>query len=320
MMTSTEIEVRVIAISSVSDRIKKFTIESVNKNLLPSFAPGAHIVVSINDNGRLRRNPYSLMSTPSDLKTYQISVLRCNESRGGSAYMHYHLKVNDTLIIGNPINFFPINAIAKRHLLIAGGIGITPFLPMMEVMNKSGKFFELYYSVRSRQSDAFVDDLELCYGDRINVVETSQSGRMDFREILKNCPLGTHLYVCAPRSMINDVLQMARNLGWAEENLHRELFLAPPPGDPFTVSLAKSGRSVVVAEHQSLLESFEAAGLDVPYLCRGGACGQCETSVISFHGQLLHNDIFLTDEEKSSGTKIMPCVSRFVGSNLTLDL
>ncbi len=319
-MIHPEIIVRVTDIAVVAESIKQFTFERVDGGSMPVFAPGAHIVVSMDDQGKLRRNPYSLMSSPSDTTSYQISVLRVVESRGGSAFMHEHVDVGDTMTISHPIDLFPLHATAKRHVLIAGGIGITPFLPMMEVLNESGQVFELHYSMRSRRRGAFLSELERRYGSRVSAEVDDEGGRLDTRKLLIDQPLGTHIYVCAPLAMIDLVFGVARELGWAEENLHREVFLAPPAGSPFYTNLAKSGTTVYVAEHQSLLESIEAAGIDVPYLCRGGACGQCETTVIDFDGQLMHHDIFLTDDEKVSGTKIMPCVSRFVGASLTVEL
>ncbi|MBI3674292.1 MAG: 2Fe-2S iron-sulfur cluster binding domain-containing protein, partial [Rhizobiales bacterium] len=133
-------------------------------------------------------------------------------------------------------------------------------------------------------------------------------------------PLGTHLYVCGPAGMINGVLGQARGLGWPAQNLHAEEFLAPPLGKPFKAVLAKSGKTIEVAAHQSILEAAEAAGIDAPYLCRGGACGQCETNVTACTGTIEHNDHFLEPQDKASGRKIMICVSRIDGSQITLDL
>jgi ferredoxin len=120
--------------------------------------------------------------------------------------------------------------------------------------------------------------------------------------------------------MINGVLGKARAQGWPKQNLHSEEFLAPPPGQAFQVKLARSGLAIDVAPHQSILEAVEAAGVDAPYLCRGGACGQCETAVIACDGILEHNDHFLEPDDKASGRKIMICVSRISGNAVTLDL
>ena len=119
--------------------------------------------------------------------------------------------------------------------------------------------------------------------------------------------------------MIGWVRKTAERLGWPGQSVHHEEFLAPPSGKPFEVRLAASNKTVHVGEHQSLLEAIEAAGVDAPYLCRGGACGHCETNVLEYDGALQHNDHWLTAEQHASGAKIMPCVSRFEGKSLVLD-
>ena len=320
MTVNTDMVVRVTDLTPVASAIKRFTMERVDGAPLPVFAPGAHIVVTMLDGPRLRRNPYSLMSSPVDTSAYQISVLRVPQSRGGSVFMHDQVQVGHTLTISQPLNLFPVDNWGRRHLLIAGGVGITPFIPMMEVLNASGQRFELYYSIRSRAHGAYWAELSERYGPRVKVSVDDEGQRVDYRSLLVNQPLGTHLYVCGPPPMLDHVMTTANGVGWADENLHFEKFTAPPPGVPFAVELARSGVSLAVEEHQSLLEAIEAAGVDAPYLCRGGACGQCETTVLNSDGELLHNDHYLTDEEKASGVKIMPCVSRFVGAGLTLDL
>ena len=149
--------------------------------------------------------------------------------------------------------------------------------------------------------------------DRVPLTPLGQGPRL-----LDDQLLGTHLYVCGPAPMMDWALGTARASGWPEQNLHHERFLAPASGTPYEVVLARSHRRVRVGEHQSMLEAIEAAGVEAPYMCRGGACGECETAVVSFDGTLLHNDHFLSAADKASGRKIMPCVSRFEGTSLVL--
>ena len=137
--------------------------------------------------------------------------------------------------------------------------------------------------------------------------------------MLDGQPLGTHIYICGPKGMIGWVRGKAADLGWPREAVHYEEFLAPQSGKPFDVKLAVSNKVIHVGEHQSLLEAIEAAGVDAPYLCRGGACGQCETDVIGYDGKFVHRDHWLEADQKASGKKIMPCVSRFEGKTLVLD-
>ena len=321
MSINTDMPVRVAAVTPVADHVKRFTLVRLDGKPLPVFSGGAHVVVSMNDDGRLRRNPYSLMSPPQDPSSYEISVLRVEQSRGGSAFMHERVTPGDRLVISQPVNLFPVDMRGRKHLLVAGGIGITPFMAMMEQLAREGRSFELHYAVRTRTHGAYWQQLQERYGEyRVKTYCDAESLFVPVQELLEHQPLGTHLYVCGPGGMIDGVLGSARQAGWPEQNLHCERFVAPPPGNPFRVILRRSSREVPVAAHQSILEAIEAAGVDAPFLCRGGACGQCETAVMSLDGTLEHNDHYLSDAEKAAGGKVMICVSRFKGRELVLDL
>jgi dimethylamine monooxygenase subunit B len=317
----TEMPVRVTDVTQVAEHVKRFRLTRLDGKPLPVFSGGAHVVVSMHDEGRLRRNPYSLMSPPNDPSAYEISVLRVEKSRGGSAFMHERVKRGDSLVISQPLNLFPLDQRGRKHILVAGGIGITPFMAMMEQLSREGRPFELHYAVRTRAHGAYWKQLQERYGEhRVRTYCDAESLFIPVAELLEHQPLGTHLYVCGPGGMIDGVLGSAREAGWPEQNLHCERFVAPPPGNPFQVVLQRSGKEVAVGEHQSILEAVEAAGVDAPFLCRGGACGQCETAVVSVDGTLEHNDHYLAGAEKDSGRKVMICVSRFRGRELVLDL
>jgi ferredoxin-NADP reductase len=320
MSINTEIPVRVTKITRVAEKILRCRLERVDGAPLPYFSAGAHVVVSMHDGDILRRNPYSLMSSPLDPSAYEISVLAVENSRGGSAFMH-RVKEGDELVISQPVNLFPADHRGRKHILIAGGIGITPFLAMMAQFARDNIAFELHYAMRSRDHGAYWQDLLETYGPhRVKIYFDAEGNQIPLTHLLDNQPLGTHLYVCGPAGMIDGVLMTALKAGWPKENLHSERFLAPPPGQPFQVRFDASDIAVTVGEHQSILEAAEAAGIDAPYMCRGGACGQCETAVVSCDGELQHNDIYLSDEEKAEGRKIMVCVSRFKGQQLVLNL
>ncbi len=321
MTINTEMKVRVAKITQVADKVKRFRFERADGEPMPIFSGGAHVIVSMRDGKTLRRNPYSLMSSPADTGGYEISVLRVENSRGGSAFLHEHLKEGDALTVSQPVNLFAYDHRAKKHIMMAGGIGITPFIAMMDQMDREGRAFELHYAVRTRTHGAYWQELQQRYGShRVKVYCDEEKLFIPVGKVLENQPLGTHLYVCGPAGMINGVLGKAVDLGWPKQNLHSEEFLAPPPGKAFQVVLAKSHRTIDVAPHQSILEALEANGLNPPYLCRGGACGQCETGVVSCDGELEHNDHFLEPDDKASGKKIMICVSRIKGNAVTLDL
>lgn len=315
-----EIQVRVDDVSDVADRIKKFRFVPVDRARLPSFSGGAHITVTMDSTPRRVRNQYSLISPPERTDAYEISILRVDESRGGSEYMHTRVAPGDTLWIGQPNNQFAAHDVARRHVLIAGGIGITPFMSMTHQLSTLGHDFELHYAMRSDAGGAYASTLQEVYGNRVNVYRSRLGERIDFTAVLENQPLGTHLYVCGPERLIKDALASARLAGWPEESLHWEKFLSPPPGAPFDVALARSDLRVHVHEDESILEAVEAAGVDAPHLCRAGVCGQCETRVVAGDGLLEHNDEYLTGEERDRGEQLMICVSRFKGQVLTLDL
>lgn len=313
-----KLQVVVSEVTPITPLITRFRFEAADGGPLPAFSGGAHVIVEMQDGETLRRNPYSLMSPPSDTSSYTISIRRDDAGRGGSLFMHRTVRPGARMTLGSPVNLFPLDWRARRHVLVAGGIGITPFLAQMVQLEAAGAAFELHFAMRSRDQGAYVDELERRYGPRVHVYCDDRVERIPLDAVLDAQPLGTHLYVCGPAPMMDWVLGTARRAGWPEQSLHHERFLAPASGMPYEVTLAASGRTIRVGEHQSMLDAIEAAGVEAPYMCRGGACGECETAVVSFDGTLLHNDHYLSPEERASGTKIMPCVSRFEGTSLVL--
>jgi ferredoxin-NADP reductase len=314
------IAVRATAITQLTPLIKHYRLEPVTGSSLPAFSGGSHVVVVMRGPARVHRNPYSLLSPPNDLGAYEIAVRRMEVSRGGSAFMHKHVRVGTELEIAHPVNLFNLDKLARKHVLIAGGIGITPFMAMMEDLRAGTIPFELHYAVRSEEHAGFRDRLAARHGSRVRMYYEAAGQMVDVEGLLSAQPLGTHVYVCGPAGMIEKVLGTARAVGWAESHIHSEQFSAPPIGDPFEVFLQRSGVKVQVPPDQSLLEAIEAAGVDAPFLCRGGVCGDCRTKVIEVDGELVHHDHFLSAEEKASGMLIMPCVSRAKCTKLVLDL
>lgn len=319
-MSQPRIRVRVSDIVAVTPLVKRFHFEALDGAPLPSFSGGAHIVLEMQDGDTLRRNAYSLMSAPSRTSDYTISVRRDDSGRGGSRFLHDHLKTGSTLTISHPANLFALDLRARKHLFVAGGIGITPFIAMAEQSFHDHRGFELHYAIRSREHAAYADDLRARYGNRIHVYHSDLGERIPLTDVLTHQPLGTHLYVCGPDRMIGWAVGLADELGWPRPSVHREYFVKPAVGEPYRVKLARSGILVEVGSHQSMLDAIENAGVEAPYLCRGGACGQCRTSVLASEGRLMHHDHFLSEDEKASGGSVMPCVSRFEGTLLTLDL
>ncbi|RUM97566.1 oxidoreductase [Pseudaminobacter arsenicus] len=316
---SNRIDVTVTDVVVVNELVKRFHFERTHGGILPTFSGGAHVVVEMRDEGKTRLNPYSLMSSPLDTRDYTISVRRDDAGRGGSLFMHREVKPGQRMVISNPVNLFSLDLRAKKHLMIAGGIGITPFMAQTAQLAGRGGNFELHYACRNDALATYADVLTARYDRRIHLYRDDHGEKLDLEKLLSTQPLGTYLYVCGPAGMIKWVRATAAEAGWPDETVHFEHFAAPQPGKPFDVRLAVSEVDIRVGEHESLLEAIEAAGLNPPYLCRGGVCGQCETNVISYDGKFLHNDHWLSEEDHRSGCKIMPCVSRFEGKSLTLE-
>jgi ferredoxin-NADP reductase len=312
--------VEVAAIEQITPLIKHFRLAPIDGGNMPAFSGGSHIVVVMRGATRVHRNPYSLLSSPHELDTYEIGVRRMEESRGGSHFMHDAVRVGSRLEIAHPVNLFPLDKIARKHLLVAGGIGITPFMAQLEDLHHGRVPYELHYSVRAPEHAAFLPRLLEREGDRVRMYYDSEGQMIDFEKLLSIQPLGTHVYVCGPAGMIARVVGAAEASGWSDSHIHWEQFSAPPVGDAFEVFLARSRVRVHVPPDQSLMESIEAAGVEVPYLCRGGVCGFCQTRVVELDGELIHNDHYLSDTDKAQGKYIMPCVSRARCKTLVLDL
>jgi len=312
--------VEVTAVEQITPLIKHFALAPVEGGDMPAFSGGSHIVVVMRGESRVHRNPYSVLSSPRNLGAYEIAVRRMEESRGGSHYMHDAVRVGSRLEIAHPVNLFGLDKIARKHLLIAGGIGITPFLAQLEDLHGGPVPYELHYSVRSPEHAAFLPRLREREGDRLRMYYDSGGEFIDFEGLLSSQPLGTHVYVCGPAGLITRVIDTARGCGWPDSHIHWEQFSAPPVGEAFEVFLARSKVRVQVPPDQSLMESIEAAGVEVPYLCRGGVCGFCQTRVVELDGELVHNDHYLSDADKAGGRSIMPCVSRARCKSLVLDL
>lgn len=319
MSGAEKITVEVTDIVPLNDLVTRFEFKRIDGGLLPTFSGGAHTVVEMQDSDITRLNPYSLMSDPMDQTAYTISVRRDDEGRGGSLFMHNNVFVGDEMVISFPVNLFSLDLRAKKHLFIAGGIGITPFLAQIKQLERFNGNWDLHYACRSAALGSYVEELTSHHPNETHVYYDDQDQAIDLVNLLEGQPLGTNIYVCGPKGMIDWVRNTAANAGWPREAIHYEEFLAPQPGKPFEVKLAVSNKVIQVGEQESLLEAMEREGVDAPYLCRGGACGQCETSVIDYIGNFIHRDHWLDDEEHASGQKIMPCVSRFEGKTLVLD-
>jgi len=313
------IPVRVTAVKQVAPMIKEFTLEAIDAELVP-FSPGAHVVVTMGgaEHQPTYRNAYSLMSNPQDNSQYRIAVRLQDESRGGSLYMHEQVAVGDQLMISPPANLFAPEWMAKKHVMFAGGVGITPFLSYLPELQRREAAFELHYMFRRQQTGAYSSELSEMLGECCTHYDSDSGSRCDIAAVMSLQPLGTHFYICGPQSLIESVRSAADEMGIPASAIHWEEFAGARPGQPFVVELSRSGVELAVAADSSLLETLEGADIEIPSLCRAGVCGQCVCGVAE--GEVEHRDSYLSEPEKQSGQVMMPCVSRAAGERLVLDI
>ena len=314
------LRLRVDRIESVTPEINRYTFSAPDGSWLPPFSGGSHVRVLIPSEGETRRNAYSLMSSPYDTSRYQIAVRRVDEGRRGSIAMHTAVQEGDVLSVTTPANLFPLSKHARHHLFIAGGVGVTPIYSQLDELSLKRGSFELHLAVRGPEHATLGRELKSLYGDRVTIYGDENASRLNAFEILSGRPLGTHTYVCGPARMVDDVIGSAHELGWTDSHIHFERFEdRGSTGEAFPVTLARSGAVIEVSPDQSLLDAVEEAGYRLPYLCRGGACGQCETEVLVIDGTIDHRDDWLSESERAGNALIMPCVSRATCTQLVLN-
>jgi ferredoxin-NADP reductase len=308
-------EVVVLSRRVESDGVVSLELGLSSGGPVPSWEPGAHIDLVLPD-GLTRQ--YSLCGSVENDKSWRVAILREPDGRGGSRWIHEHAHEGATFAARGPRNHFPLLP-APRYLFVAGGIGITPLLPMISQVHASGAGWELHYGGRRRASMAFLDELE-GYGDRVVIRPEDELGMLDLAAILGGPAESTLVYCCGPTGLIDTVEERCR--AWPPGALHVERFtnvVAPSEDDAeFEVELAGSGITVTVPAHLSILEAVENAGIPVMSSCTEGTCGTCETTVLE--GEVEHRDVVLTDEEREANETMMICVSRARRGRLVLDL
>jgi ferredoxin-NADP reductase len=313
------IEVRVEEIRDSAAGVRELTLVPCSGDHLPTFSPGSHVIVHLPGDPQVR-NAYSLASAPWQQTSYRIAIRRVDTGRGGSRHLHEEVSVGDLLAIEHPRNHFLLPARAGRLLLVAGGIGITPFVSWVHQLHADGTPFELLYAGRGDGSERILDELR---GQPTGSIRTF-SNRFELMAAISEAlgcqPLDTHLAICGPSAMMDAVVEAADAAGWPAERVHLERFVAEGGAmEPFRVVLGADRREIEVTAEQTLLEALEQAQVNVPYQCRRGVCGECLTGVLE--GDPDHRDVFLSPEEREDGNKILPCVSRCaLGATLVLDL
>ncbi|GHJ42432.1 PDR/VanB family oxidoreductase [Streptomyces sp. TS71-3] len=316
--TEVELDLTLVRKEPLADGVVRLTLGHPEGEPLPAWRPGAHIDVRLAPD--LVRQ-YSLCGDPDDPSVLQVAVLREQDGRGGSAHVHDHLAEGGTVRIRGPRNHFPL-VDAERYLFIAGGIGITPILPMVAEAARRGADWRLVYGGRTRASMAFADRLAADHPGRVEICPQDETGLLDLQGLLGEPRADTEVYCCGPAPLLGAVELHCRD--WPAGALHIERFTPredPAPdgtGESFEVELAGSGTTLTVPPDRSVLEVLEEAGVPVLSSCREGTCGTCETGVLQ--GEVEHRDSLLTDAERAANDVMFVCVSRCASKRLVLDL
>ncbi|VVN73672.1 PDR/VanB family oxidoreductase [Pseudomonas fluorescens] len=315
------IDVMVVSRNNEAQDICSFELANVDGHPLPAFSAGAHIDVHLPD-GLIRQ--YSLCNHPEERHRYLIGVLKDPASRGGSRSLHEQIHSGAHLRISEPRNLFPLAHQARRSLLFAGGIGITPILCMAERLAHAGADFELHYCARSSERAAFVQRLrDAPFADRVFLHFDEQAHTaLDAAKVLATPEDNVHLYVCGPGGFMQHVLDSARAQGWQEDCLHREYFAAAPLDSSndgsFSVKVGSSGQIFEVPADKTVVQVLESHGIEIAMSCEQGICGTCLTRVLE--GVPEHRDLFLTEDEQALNDQFTPCCSRSKTPLLVLDI
>lgn len=311
-----ELSLVVSARETEADGVISLVLQDPDRAQLPEWGPGAHIDLVMGDN--LIRQ-YSLCGPMRDRRQYRVGVLLDPKSRGGSTYVHEEIQQGSTVVVRGPRNHFPL-VDAEEYLFIAGGIGITPMLPMIEYAEATGTPWRLVYGGRTRASMGFLSELEQ-FGERVSVLPQDETGMLPLDTELATPKPGKLVYSCGPNGLL-DALDTACS-HWPSGALHTERFAAkefaadPDALETFEVVAQRSGKTMTVGPDQTILEACEAAGIKILASCRAGVCGTCDVDVLE--GEPEHRDSVLSAEDRESNEYMIVCVSRSKSPRLVLD-
>jgi ferredoxin-NADP reductase len=313
-------EVTVLHSGALAEGVVVLDLGHLDNTHLPSWRPGAHIDLFLGDD--LVRQ-YSLCGDPHDATTWRVGVLLDPNSRGGSQYVHEKLHEGSIVRVRGPRNHFPL-VDSANYRFIAGGIGITPIMAMVEAAQQAGSDWTLLYGGRTRGSMAFASDLAERYPNRVTVWPQDECGLLDLRSLLEEPENDTLIYCCGPEALLAAVEQRCAH--WPEGVLNIERFAAKAPTaeqdaaalEQFEVVCQRSGVTLEVAANQSILELVEATGIPITTSCYEGLCGSCEARVLE--GVPDHRDSVLSASQRESGEVMLICVSRSCTEKLVLDL
>jgi vanillate O-demethylase ferredoxin subunit len=278
--------------------------------------PGTHIDVFVETSeGRVRRS-YSIVKQSKDLFELTLGIFQVPNSRGGSIAMQ-KLSAGDVIDITQPLQSFPLRVGAPKYVLIAGGIGITALFSMASLVKAIGAKYEIHYSARSRESMAFREELEEIHAGNIHFYQDDVGERMNIGSLISNVDPEAEAYICGPIRMMDEIRRTWSSSGLEPTNLRYETFGASGWFDPeeFVVRIPSQGVEVLVGKDSSMLQALEAAGVEMLSDCRKGECGLCEVRVSALNGKIDHRDVFYSERQKDSASKLSCCVSRVISEN-----
>jgi ferredoxin-NADP reductase len=307
---------RVVGKTVVAEDVMTLELAAPSGGRLRDWTPGSHVDLLL-PNGLTRQ--YSLCGDRRDPGTYRVGVLREPAGHGGSAFVHDELAVGDVVGVAGPRNNFPLVP-SESYLFVAGGIGITPLLPMIAQAEQLGADWRLLYGGRRRASMAFLDELQ-AYGDRVRVVPQDEEGLLDLATFLGEPRPGVRIYSCGPAPLLAATDRACAD--WPPHTLRTERFVADETGapvrtTPFEVELARTGATVTVTPDMTIVDALGRMGVEVLTSCRRGVCGTCETTVLE--GRPDHRDALLDADERDAADCMYVCVSRAISDRLVLDL
>lgn len=301
-----ELELVVAEADSPASDVRRLVLRRPDGGELPVWTPGAHVDLHLGDLTR----QYSLCGDPTDRTQWSVAVLREADGRGGSTYVHDKVEAGETVTVRGPRNHFPLVP-SPRYVFVAGGIGITPILPMVAEAEAAGADWVLHYGGRTRGSMAFADELVERYADRVQLHPHDETGLLDLAAILGGSSDDSLVYCCGPEPLLVAVGQGCA--AWPEGSLHVEHFspkevVSTGADEAFEVELSESGRTLTVPADRSVLAVLEEAGVGILSSCTEGTCGTCETGVLG--GEVEHRDSLLSPAEQEANDVMFVCVSR----------
>jgi ferredoxin-NADP reductase len=315
-MARTSLKLRVRQAAPAADRVLAVTLESMAGLDLPRWDAGAHIEVVL-PSGLVRH--YSLCGDIADRSAYRIAVLHEEAGRGGSAEFHRVIRAGAVLEVRPPRNNFALDP-APEYLFLAGGIGVTPLVSMVQQAQRSGTPWRLVYGGRSLARMAFAGELAAAGGGRVRIVPEDTEGRPELTPLIASVHPSGLIYACGPAPMLDQAAELCAASS-RTSSLRVERFAVPAvdtAGAAFEVELARCAITVPVGPGETILQALLARGVPAPYSCENGYCGSCEAVVLD--GEPDHRDTYLTDDEKAESFTMMICVSRSAGGRLVLDL